>query len=279
MQASPTAAPDFRERHHRAIWLLLWPVRAWFMHFPVHRGKGLLYRHVILPALPPKPASFAYHLRSGETLHLFYREDLGTKVLFDGPYEDREIAALCEQVVPGSTVFDVGANIGLSALEFARATGSSGKVIAFEPHPDTATRLAVNLRENGVDNVEIVQSAVGAAPGSVTFHESAQPTLSSASVIPPDFVRSFEVPVTTVDLAWAQAGCPQVSAFKIDVEGGELAVLHGAAELLAQQSPAILLEAWGPAQLEPIDALLVAAGYARYQPEGFEPRNYLFLKS
>lgn len=279
MQDSQASAPEFRERHHRAIWSLLWPVRWWFTHFPIHRGKGLLLRQVILPALPPKPASFAYRLRSGETLRLFYREDLGTKVLFSGRYEDREIAALCSHVVAGTAVLDVGANIGLSALEFARATGPSGRVIAFEPHPDTAARLAANLRENGLSNVEIVQSAVGAAPGSITFHESAQPTLSSASVIPPDFVRSFEVPVTTVDLAWTQADRPQVSALKIDVEGGELDVLRGATELLAQQSPAILLEAWGAAQLGPIDALLTAAGYVRSQPAGFEPRNYLFLKS
>lgn len=268
---------SFRERHHRAIWAMLWPVRAWFSHFPIHRGKGLLMRHIILPALPPRPASFAYRLGSGEAVRLFYREDLGTKVLFNGNYEDREVAALCAQVVPGTTVFDIGANIGLSALEFARAAGADGLVISFEPHPDTAARLAGNLRENGVANVRIIQSAVGAAPGIVTFHESAQATLSSASVIPPELVRSFEVPVTAVDAVWHDAGCPSVSALKIDVEGGELDVLRGASALLAQERPAILIEAWGPAQLKPIAALLGAAGYAQSQPAGFEPRNYLFL--
>ena len=268
---------NFRERHHRAIWAMLWPVRTWFSHFPIHRGKGLLMRHVILPALPPRPASFAYRLGSGEAVRLFYREDLGTKVLFSGDYEDREVAALCAQVVPGTTVFDVGANIGLSALEFARAAGPDGLVISFEPHPDTAGRLAANLHENGVANVRIVQSAVGAASGTVTFHESAQATMSSASIIPPDLVRSFEVPVTTVDAVWLDAGCPRVSALKIDVEGGELNVLRGAGALLAQERPAILIEAWGPEQLNPIAAMLSAAGYAQSQPSGFEPRNYLFL--
>ena len=43
----------------------------WFMHFPIHRGKGLLLRQVILPALPPKPAGFAYRLRSGDYRILF----------------------------------------------------------------------------------------------------------------------------------------------------------------------------------------------------------------
>ena len=269
----------FRERHHRAIWAVLWPVRIWFTHFPIHRGKGLIYRQIIQPALPPKPCSFTYTLPHGETVQLMYREDLGSQVMFTGGYEDCEAAELSAQVAAGSTVFDVGANIGLSAIEFSRAAGPGGKVIAFEPHPDTAARLRGNLAQNRLDNVSIIQAAVGSAPGQVTFHESAHPTLSSASVIPRDLIRSFDVPVTTVDIAWVDAGKPVVSALKIDVEGGELDVLKGARELLARDHPAVLLEAWGEDQLAPIHALLVAAGYAQHQPDGFEPRNYLYLFS
>jgi hypothetical protein len=96
-------------------------------------------------------------------------------------------------------------------------------------------------------------------------------------VIPPDLLRSFEVPMTTLDAEWIAAGRPEVSALKIDVEGGELDVLRGASELLASQRPAVLLEAWGAEQLQPIVALLAAVGYERHQPAGFEERNYLFL--
>ena len=256
---------------------MLWPVRTWFSHFPIHRGKGLLIRHVIEPALPPKPATFNYKLPHGETIQLYFREDLGRQVLFTGGYEEREIAELCKYILAGGTVFDVGANIGLSALEFARSAGPQGRVFAFEPHPDTAARLRDNLAQNAITSTTIIQAAVGAAAGQVTFHESAHPTLSSASVIPPDLVRSFDVPVTTVDIAWAEAGKPVVCALKIDVEGGELEVLQGARELLQRDHPAVLLEAWGAAQLDPIHALLIAAGYAQHQPAGFEPRNYLYL--
>jgi FkbM family methyltransferase len=273
------AQTSFRERHHDLIWSLLWPIRAWFTSFPIHRGKGVLFRHVILPALPPEPASFTYRLPHGETVVLRYREDLGTQVLFHGGYEDREIGELCKYVPEGGTVLDVGANIGLSAIEFSRSAGAGGKVIAFEPHPDTAARLRSNLERNGIGNVEIIQSAVGAAAGTVTFNESADATLSSATVVPRNLMRSFEVPLTTVDIAWAAAGKPRVSALKIDVEGGELAVLQGATELLARDHPAILLEAWGAEQLDPIQALLTTAGYERRQPAGFEPRNYLYLEA
>jgi FkbM family methyltransferase len=265
---------DFRERHHHLIWALLGPVRLWFRHFPVHRGKGWIYRNLILPALPPRPAAFPYRLRDGQTVELFFREDLGTIVLFGGAYEVREAAELCRKVRPGTWVLDVGANIGLTSLEFARV---AQRVLAFEPNPSIAERLECNLAANGIGNVTILRSAVGATPGTVTFHESAQATLSSASVVPPELIRSFEVPLTSLDAEWSAAGRPEVSALKIDVEGGELAVLEGASELLAACHPAILLEAWGAEQLDPIQHLLGAAGYQRHQPDGFEPRNYLFL--
>jgi FkbM family methyltransferase len=195
-------------------------------------------------------------------------------VLLGGKYEDREAAELCHHVRPGSWVIDAGANIGLTSLEFGRV---ASRVLAFEPSPETADRLEANLAANGMENVSVLRLALGASPGTVTFHESTKATLSSASVIPPDLLRSFEVPMTTLDAEWQALGRPEVSVLKIDVEGGELEVLQGASELLAAQRPAILLEAWGEAQRGPIDELLIGVGYISTQPEGFEPRNFLYI--
>ena len=249
----------------------------WFQYFPIHRGKGLLLRWLLEPILPPKPASFEHKLRFGFSVPLFYREDTGTKVLFEHNYEAAEIARMCDLIVPGTTVLDVGANIGLCSLEFAHTTGKLGRVIAFEPNANTANRLRQNLSNNGVENVTIEQVAVANQEGSITFHESDQPTLSSATRIPPNHVQSYDVPVVRVDDVWSRAGRPRVSLLKIDVEGGELAVLQGASELLAAHSPAIMLEAWGEPQLGPIQAHLARIGYQRIQPKGFESRNHLFM--
>ena len=48
-----TTPASFRERHHRLIWAALWPVRKWFTHFPIHRGKGVLIRKDAKPAVEP----------------------------------------------------------------------------------------------------------------------------------------------------------------------------------------------------------------------------------
>ncbi len=66
-------------------------------------------------------------------------------------------------VQPGMTVVDVGANLGIYTLLFARLVGPKGTVIAFEPEP----RLFRALRENcaGLSNVRLINAAVGAAAG------------------------------------------------------------------------------------------------------------------
>lgn len=116
---------------------------------------------------------------------------------------------------------------------------------------------------------------MGAEVGTITFHESRSSMLSSATIIPPGFVRSFDVPLVSLDHAWKEAGCPEVSALKIDCEGGELNVLRGAGDLLSAQHPAILLEAWTEGELAPMTALLEGFGYRKLQPKGYEGRNYL----
>jgi FkbM family methyltransferase len=267
----------FRERHHRAIWRMLWPVRKWIQHFPIHRGKGLIFRWIILPALPPKPAAFEYSFGDGMRVSLFFREDLGTNVLFGGGYEASEVRELCRHCVAGTSVIDAGANIGLTSLELSRSLTVGGKVFAFEPHPDTAARLRQNLVRNNVGNVEVLETALADRTGSIVFHESADPTLSSASLKPRNLQRSFEVPVTTIDTIWHQKGKPDVSLLKIDIEGGELAALRGGCDLLKACRPAILLEAWSDDLRAPIDTFLTNLGYAAHQPEGFETRNYLYL--
>jgi len=49
---------------------------------------------------------------------------------------------LSERVKPGAICFDVGANVGVYVLQFAHWSGSSGRVIAFEPNPAAAEILS-----------------------------------------------------------------------------------------------------------------------------------------
>jgi FkbM family methyltransferase len=76
-------------------------------------------------------------------------------------------------------------------------------------------------------------------------------------------IRSIEVPVRRLD----DLGLTDIGLIKIDVEGHELAVLHGATETLTQQRPAIVVEAeerHHPNSVAEITGLLQGLGYAGY---------------
>ena len=70
-----------------------------------------------------------------------------------------------------------------------------------------------------------------------------------------------------------------MSFVKIDVEGGEEAALAGAANLLEQCRPALLVEAHGHDQVGRLYAYLSSLGYVYTHPAGFKPWNHLFRVS
>jgi FkbM family methyltransferase len=161
------------------------------------------------------------------------------------PLRQRRLRRLYAQFVePGDLVFDIGAHAGNRTRAFA-ALGC--RVVALEPQPDFARLLRVLFAT--MPAIEIVEAAAGDASGSTSLSISERtPTVTTlasawreARAGDPDFVgvrwnRRIEVVTTTLDLLIAQFGVP--SFVKIDVEGGEPAVLAG----LAQAVPALSFE-------------------------------------
>ncbi len=157
---------------------------------------------------------------------------------------NRELAVAKEYIVPGSVVLDVGARRGVYTWVMSRAVGASGRVLAFEPNPVNATSLRriflkhgnVQIEEcalseasgTGVLNVPVEDGVVQDSLGHVDSRQSATPGLS------------YEIRLRTLDELCAAR--PQVSFIKIDVEGHELAVLHGARATILRDGPVIFIE-------------------------------------
>ena len=68
-------------------------------------------------------------------------------------------------LTPGFVFVDIGANAGAYTLFVAHRVGSSGKVLAVEPHPTARQRLQCNLDLNGIDWVTIAPVALAEGPG------------------------------------------------------------------------------------------------------------------
>lgn len=156
-------------------------------------------------------------------------------------HEDTLIPSLLKE---GEVVFDVGANIGYTAVLFSRAVGSKGHVYAFEP----ARRCATLLRENtaGATNVTVVEEGVSDRTGTLLFEEHA--TLDTSRIAldagqSGGLQEGYAVPVVSLDGFVSSSGARVPQMIKVDVEGHEPAVFRGAAGLLRDTSPMLYFEA------------------------------------
>ena len=62
------------------------------------------------------------------------------------------------QIVPGSTVADIGAGVGYFSLRLARRVGPSGQVLANDIQPEMIRMLTRNARQAGLQNVKPILS-------------------------------------------------------------------------------------------------------------------------
>lgn len=158
-----------------------------------------------------------------------------------GTYEAAETAMLRRLTPPGSTVLDVGANIGWHAMFLAR-TVPGVTVHAFEPVPETFRALEAHLALNGVTNVRPYCLGCSREPGRLTFFLPPESVNASAANLSgrPD-ARRVEVEVRRLDdVVRAEGLAPAL--LKIDVEGAELHVLEGAPDTLARHAPKVFAE-------------------------------------
>lgn len=155
-----------------------------------------------------------------------------------GREEQDDLLALQRLLQPGQTFVDCGANIGLWSLVAASAVGSTGRVVAFEPNPDTHARLRRHIGLNALTSIVTAHpSACGEAEGQVPFHRTREHNVSRIAAEPS--AETVEVPITTLD---RELGNSTVHGLKIDVEGHELQVLRGADALLRRCRPWLCVE-------------------------------------
>jgi FkbM family methyltransferase len=140
-------------------------------------------------------------------------------------------------VAAGSTVVDVGANIGFFSLRFARWVGPGGHVIAIEPEQHNLDTLRRRVTRAGLDSaVDCVQAAAADRAGELRL------ALNPAH--PGDHRIAAEgEPIRAVTIDDLTVGDTRpVSLVKIDVQGAEMMVLSGARRVVAANRPVLFIE-------------------------------------
>lgn len=143
-----------------------------------------------------------------------------------------------------SHMIDVGAYDGDTLISWKNQVFSDSctdySYTAFEPSPKSYTALAaIKDREfPGDDKIATFQMAAGAQRGEVLLVGANTPS----TTVTQGTTRSggINIPITTID----DTVLKKTTCIKADIEGGELALLHGAEKTIQRDRPALLISAY-----------------------------------
>ena len=161
-----------------------------------------------------------------------------------GWYEMRTTELFVKLVRPGSTVIDVGANVGFFTLLAARLAGNDGRVVSFEPEPTSFSLLSKSIKRNRFANVQAFQQCVSNRDGLATLHLSPGHHKGLHSTMRDLGGGKIVVESTKLDTVASRIGLAHVDLLKIDAEGAEPQVLEGAEELLTRSKVKTIIMEW-----------------------------------
>jgi FkbM family methyltransferase len=196
---------------------------------------------------------------------------------FVAGYRDPDVFAWLDRfLLPGMTVFDVGANVGVYGMFMARRVVPSGSCYAFEPNPVLRPYLEANKRQNSLHNLDLNFVGTGDQESEVCFVRN-RLNLGQSHVAPgPNGSdQSVHVPIVRLDDFVASRGIGCVDFAKIDVEGFELQTLRGFEASLRRFSDVVVLTEIEPRHMkrygytrDALFAFMRGLGFSAYALEG-----------
>jgi FkbM family methyltransferase len=147
-----------------------------------------------------------------------------------GQYSEAEVAMMRAFLREGSTVIDVGANIGDLTVPLSRIVGDTGRVYAIESHPANFNVLCANLALNSIRNTKPINAFVAASDKT----ETASKVWGEFAYVSETWSAQF-LALDSLDLA----ACDLI---KVDVDGKELEVLESGEMQIERFRPVLYFE-------------------------------------
>jgi len=240
-----------------------------------------------------------------ERMHLLALQGMNICV-GDGSIDSGELWVLeyINKRLPRDTpvvVFDVGANTGLYSTEIVQRFAANLRLYAFEPSRETYRSLA--QRMSAYQNVECFNFGFGDREEATTLYTWAgMPGLSSVydrfhfqnNGLHGEHAHKSEetVRLTTIDDFCVERNIERIALLKLDVEGHELNILRGAADLIHSNGIDFVQFEFGGSNVDSRTFLhdfvdLLSPGYRLYRIlkdglaliEPYNERNEIFLYS
>lgn len=195
--------------------------------------------------------------------HLPNQEDHIQKIIKSSGnfYEIDMLQDIAKRTPKGSSIIDVGANIGNHSIYFGMFC-DVGKVISFEPQPFVFDILSKNIKLNGLENkVRAFQLGIGSEQGHANLQAVDSKNLGMTKL---SSDAKGKVEIVTIDGFFeGNLEIDNVSVIKIDVEGMEIEVLKGAIKTIMKYKPFIYAEAGDHESYVKLDEFLSSYGYIK----------------
>lgn len=260
--------------------------RLWSRDFPIVSAKGLLRR--LEPALVRigllRP--LRVEVERGISLMLDPQDAISRTILVSraGRWEPEIWSAISSGLSQGAVFFDVGAHIGYDSLKGSVTVGDGGRVVAFEPNPNTLLQLRSNIEASAARNVIVQPIACTDTDTTLTLFDSTLGGNSGSSSLSREnagpITRSYTVRGRPIDDVVRELELQRLDVLKADVEGAELIVLRGARETLRRFHPKLILEVV-PRQLanmgtsvDELEAFVRSLGYHNSKRIDYKNKEY-----
>jgi FkbM family methyltransferase len=191
--------------------------------------------HVLRRMAASLPARWQRELKR---LHYRRRIRQGTFVS-----DEPEFPLLAQLAVPGDWVVDVGANVGFYTKRLAELVAPDGRVLAFEPVPETFVLLANNLETCSISNVTLFNAALSEAAGVATISIPRFDDTGLKNFYQARLLREGKGDLAVLTVSLDSLRIPKaIRLVKIDAEGHELSVLKGMRDTLRRDRPVLIVE-------------------------------------
>jgi FkbM family methyltransferase len=221
------------------------------------RGSNRAYRYLLGQA-GSDPLSDSYFKQNLKRRNrIFYDRHIRCSVLADvgdcysrshyitGRYYETFIPLLIRRLLePSDTFIDVGANRGIHTM-FAARYLESGRVISFEPNPETFRVLQAHITMNDLRNCEIHNIGLSDEVGILELHLFADDHPTGCSFLSrgtSGVKESFPVPIKRLDDVLGGDAPRGKVLIKVDAEGFDHRVIRGMGRLLESDQLVIATE-------------------------------------
>ncbi|MFO7528755.1 MAG: FkbM family methyltransferase [Marinobacter sp.] len=150
--------------------------------------------------------------------------------------EEREYDVLKNIIPAGAKVVDIGANVGYYTLLFSSLVGSKGRVIAFEPIPETFDLLSNNVTASAAQNVTLINGAVSTDTQEVDF------TIPEENLFQSHMVPEGEIHVMSFPLSSFLPKSWSLDFLKIDAEGCDEEIIKSSIGVINSHRPFVMAE-------------------------------------